>query len=123
MFGGDGNDLLIGTMGWDAMHGGNGTDLMMSWDGGDCLWGGAVDPDSSDKQIFKIYGTGLDEENYTIVMDFWKDGAVAENELCLNVDRENIQNNEEHYPFGTLPYCYSYGFGGRNSGREVCLDY
>jgi hypothetical protein len=42
------------------------------------LWGGAADKDFTDfNQTFEIVGTGLDEENYTIIMDFWREDAVA----------------------------------------------
>jgi hypothetical protein len=102
------------------MHGGADRDLLISHDGGDCLWGGAThlsgdeDDDAflteGENQRFQINGTGLDEENYTIIMDFWRDDAVAKpdgNMLCLVPDFEEVQNNMEHYPFDTLRFCYN----------------
>jgi len=41
------------------------------------LWGGAGVKGSGSQQWFDIAGTGLDEENYTIIMDFWREDAVA----------------------------------------------
>lgn len=65
--------------GRDNVDGGDGIDYIQSADGGDCLWGGAsvIRATNGYPQVFDIYGTGLDEENYTIVMDFWREDAVA----------------------------------------------
>jgi hypothetical protein len=45
------------------------------------MWGGAATKTDviADQfnQTFVVYGTGLDEENYTIIMDFWREDAVA----------------------------------------------
>ena len=37
-------------------------------------------------QTLNIAGTGLDPENYTVVMDFWLEDAKRYNEICLEED-------------------------------------
>jgi len=37
-------------------------------------------------QNFVIYGTGPDPDNFTVIMDFWREDAVFYNRLCLLAD-------------------------------------
>ena len=54
----------------------------MIW-GGECLYN---DDTAHDYQYFYIYGTGPDPENFTVIMDFWREDAFAQNFICLYPD-------------------------------------
>ena len=136
LFGGDGFDRLAADSGRDNIDGGNHSDRLISWDGGDCMWGGAADLENEGgtrKQQFIVRGTGLDEENYTIIMDFWREDAVdvgvsTRNEICVEPDNNNVQDGDEHYPFGTLHYCYNSNQGGVDlyesaAYKRKCFDW
>jgi Ca2+-binding RTX toxin-like protein len=95
IWGGDLNDLISTGTGWDTVFGGDGCDTIISEDGGDVLWGGDCDPAADVKggaspppegQLFFIIGTGAEEENYTVIMDFWHETAMPYNHICLNAD-------------------------------------
>lgn len=90
IYGGAGSDLLYTGSGWDVVFGGDGCDYIYSQDGGDVIWAGACDPSDPDEnntnQYIVVYGTGEDPENYTVIMDFWNEDAVAYNRLCLYPD-------------------------------------
>lgn len=92
IWGDEGDDYIHTGTGWDTVFGGDGCDYIYSYDGGDVVWLGACDPlqntNSSesdyDLQKLYIYGTGPDPENYTVIMDFWLEGASPYNMLCLD---------------------------------------
>ena len=102
IYGGAGNDYIVAGQGWDTVFGGDGCDYIYSQDGGDVIWGGPCVPRSADYdhavaengddendyslQVFKIEGTGPDPDNFTVIMDFWRDDAVFYNRLCLYAD-------------------------------------
>ena len=98
IYGGDGNDKIDTGSGWDTVFGGAGCDYIYSKDGGDVIWGGPCVPRGAgythegtaendyDVQIFAIEGTGPDPDNFTVIMDFWREDAVFYNRLCLMAD-------------------------------------
>jgi len=96
IFGGSGEDVIYGDegadniftgAGWDVVFGGDGCDYIYSQDGGDVIWAGPCTPESAmDKQYITVYGTGEDPDNFTVLMDFWSEDAIAYNYLCLFPD-------------------------------------
>jgi len=105
-WGGAGDDKIWTGFGWDTVFGGEGCDYVYSYDGGDVIWLGACDPlehatddvntdgevdviDAHDLQKVYVYGTGPNgtgpnaEVQYTVIMDFWLEGAAPYNQLCL----------------------------------------
>jgi hypothetical protein len=72
--------------GWDTVFGGDGCDEIYTQDGGDVIWLGQCDKDEGVMQTLNIAGTGVDPENYTVVMDFWLEDAKRYNEICLEED-------------------------------------
>jgi len=86
IWGGAGADSIDTGSGWDTVFGGDGCDTIVAYDGGDVLWGGDCDGDND--QIFSIYGTGQDPENYTVIMDFWHETAMPYNQICMYPDEQ-----------------------------------
>lgn len=66
-------------------------------------------------------------------MDFWREDAVdvgvlTRNEICVEPDNINVQDGDEHYPFGTLHYCYNSGNGNVDvyesaTYKRKCFDW
>ena len=86
--------LKTGT-GWDTVFGGPGCDVIYSEDGGDVIWGGDCNPNEPsetgvqialENQVFAIFGTGNEPDNFTVIMDFWHETAMPHNYLCLFPD-------------------------------------
>ena len=57
------------------------------------IWGEECDPSNTDvddgdhtNQKFVVVGTGPELDNFTVIMDFWDDGASPYNILCLYPD-------------------------------------
>lgn len=94
LHGNEGDDRLYGDDMWDYLYGGEGNDYMMSIDGGDKLWGGPADLKAPEDecQTFYIHGTGDDngtqQEQFSIIMDFWRNDAVDRNVIKLAVDTD-----------------------------------
>ena len=89
IYGDAGDDYINTGTGWDTVFGGEGCDYIYSYDGGDVIWGGEClynDDTANDYQYFYIYGTGPDPENFTVIMDFWREDAFAQNFICLYPD-------------------------------------
>jgi hypothetical protein len=89
MWGDDGADFIDGGYGWDTIFGGDGCDTIWVADGGDVIWLGDCDnsdtmtPGTTEEfQKVYIYGTGRDPENWTVIMDFWLEGAKPWNMIC-----------------------------------------
>ena len=72
--------------GWgDTVFGGAGCDTITTYDGGDVVWLGTCE-ENTDQKVF-VYGTGTDATNYTVIMDFWLTGAMANNLVCPRVNK------------------------------------
>lgn len=84
IWGDEGEDIIVAGTGWDTVFGGAGCDLIYTYDGGDVVWLGACEEETAQKVY--IYGTGTDPENYTVIMDFWLEGARPYNSLCVGAD-------------------------------------
>ena len=82
IYGDEGVDKIYGGYGWDTIFGGAGCDEIHVSDGGDVVWLGACDDDPPTNQDLYIWGTGRDPENWTVVMDFWMEGAKPWNRIC-----------------------------------------
>lgn len=117
IYGGEGDDYIHTGTGWDTVFGGEGCDYIYSYDGGDVIWGGECIPDENakgahDYQLFHIYGTGPDPENFTVIMDFWREDAYGSNFLCLHPDERQdmpgagacggVDNSPSSYPTDCL---------------------
>lgn len=95
IFGEDGDDIIWGDAGkdiinagygWgDTVFGGPGCDTVSTYDGGDFIWLGDCEENTS--QIVFIYGTGTLPTNYTVLMDFWLQGASDTNFVCPRIDK------------------------------------
>ena len=73
IWGDEGMDVIKAGYGWDTIFGGPGCDTIYTFDGGDVVWLGDCEDDVAQKVY--IYGTGRDPENWTVIMDFWLEGA------------------------------------------------
>ena len=84
LFGEEGEDKIYGGYGWDTVFAGPGCDIVHVADGGDVVWLGDCvdDTDPHATQNLYIWGTGRDPENWTVVMDFWLEGAKPWNRIC-----------------------------------------
>ena len=80
IYGDEGMDLIKAGYGWDTVFGGPGCDEIHVYDGGDVVWLGGCEDDMEQKVY--IYGTGRDPENWTVIMDFWLEGAKPWNRIC-----------------------------------------
>jgi len=80
IWGDEGMDVIKAGYGWDTIFGGPGCDTIYAYDGGDVIWLGDCEDDVAQKVY--IYGTGRDPENFTVIMDFWLEGAKPWNMIC-----------------------------------------
>ena len=80
IWGDEGMDIIKAGYGWDTIFGGPGCDTIYTYDGGDVVWLGDCE-DEVVQKVF-IYGTGIDPENWTVIMDFWLPGAKPWNQIC-----------------------------------------
>ena len=79
IWGDAGADIIDAGYGLDTVFGGDGCDTLTVADGGDVVWLGACPAADATDQKLTIYGTGLDIENYVVIMDFWLSDAVTQN--------------------------------------------
>jgi hypothetical protein len=86
IWGDAGADTIDGGSGWDTIFGGDGCDTINTEDGGDVIWLGGCSKEEESMQTLNVQGTGIDPENYTVVMDFWLAEAKRYNQVCLDED-------------------------------------